>query len=404
MAEQALTLFIWEGTDKKGSRNKGELTGKNEIAVKAELRRQGIKPIKVKKKPKPLLGKSGKKITPKDIAIFSRQLATMLTAGVPLVQAFEIVGRGHENPNMQDLILTVKADVESGNTLAESLGKHPFYFDDLFCNLTNAGEQAGVLESLLHKIADYKEKTESLKGKIKKAMTYPIAVLVISFIVTAILLIFVVPQFEELFNGFGADLPAFTQFVVGMSRFMQEYWYAVFGGIGAVIYAVKQAKKRSRKFNEALDRTLLKLPVIGDMTNKAAIARYSRTLATMSTAGVPLVEALTSVAGATGNIVYSNAVLKMREDVATGQQLQQSMRQANLFPNMVIQMVAIGEESGKIDEMLEKVADFYEEEVDNAVDSLSSLIEPMIMAFLGVVVGGLVIAMYLPIFQMGSVV
>ncbi|MEE9397703.1 MAG: type II secretion system F family protein [Methylococcales bacterium] len=404
MAEQALTLFVWEGTDRKGSKNKGELTGKSEIAVKAELRRQGIKPIKVKKKPKPLFGKMGKKITPKDIAIFSRQLATMLTAGVPLVQAFEIVGRGHENPSMQELILAVKVDVESGNTLAESLGKHPLYFDDLFCNLTNAGEQAGVLESLLHKIADYKEKTETLKGKIKKAMTYPIAVLVISFIVTAVLLIFVVPQFEDLFNGFGADLPAFTQFVVGLSRFMQEYWYAVFGGIIGVIYVVKQTKRRSRKFNEMLDRTLLKVPVIGDIVNKAAIARYSRTLATMSTAGVPLVEALTSVAGATGNIVYSNAVLRMREDVATGQQLQQSMRQADLFPNMVVQMVAIGEESGKIDEMLEKVADFYEEEVDNAVDSLSSLIEPMIMAFLGVVVGGLVVAMYLPIFQMGSVV
>lgn len=403
-AQNTLTLFTWEGTDKNGSRTKGEVTSRTETTAKAELRRQGIKPIKVKKKPKPLFGKSTKKITTKDIAVFSRQLATMLAAGVPLVQAFDIVGKGHENPSMQDLILGIKAHIEGGNTLAESLGKHPLYFDELFCNLVNAGEQAGVLETLLHKIADYKEKTETLKAKIKKALTYPIAVMVIAFIVTAILLIFVVPTFEELFQGFGADLPVFTQMVIELSRFMQAWWWAVFGGIGLAVFGVSQLKKRSLTFNHALDKAVLKIPAIGTILHKASIARYARTLSTMSAAGVPLVEALTSVAGATGNIVYSEAILKMREEVATGQQLQQCMRATGLFPNMVVQMVAIGEESGSIDSMLEKVADFYEEEVDNAVDSLSSLIEPMIMAFLGVVVGGLVVAMYLPIFKLGAVV
>ena len=404
MATNTLTLFLWEGTDKKGSRTKGELSAKSELTAKAELRRQGIKPIKVKKKPKPLFGKATKKITTKDIAVFSRQLATMLSAGVPLVQAFEIVGRGHENPSMQDLLLGIKASIEGGLTLADSLAKQPLYFDELFCNLVNAGEQAGVLETLLHKIADYKEKTETLKGKIKKALTYPIAVLVVAFIVTAILLIFVVPTFEDLFAGFGADLPVFTQFVVGLSRFMQDWWWAIFGGIGLSVYGLLEAKKRSRPFNHKLDKLILWVPVIGEIMHKAAIARFARTLGTMSAAGVPLVEALGSVAGATGNIVYSNVVLKIREEVATGQQLQQCMRAAVLFPNIVIQMVAIGEESGSLDSMLEKVADFYEEEVDNAVDSLSSLIEPIIMAFLGVVVGGLVVAMYLPIFKLGAVV
>lgn len=401
MAQQI--LYLWEGLDKKGARTKGELSSRSETTARTELRRQGIKPIKVKKKPKPLFKKT-KKILPKDIAVFSRQLATMLSAGVPLVQAFDIVGRGHEKPSMQKLILDIKADVEGGSALAESLSKHPLYFDELFCNLVHAGEQAGVLETLLHKIAEYKEKTESLKGKIKKALTYPAAVIVIAFIVTAILLIFVVPQFEELFKGFGADLPVFTQLVIGLSRFMQAWWYAVFGGIAIIFFIFRNLKQRSRAFNHTLDKLVLRIPAIGTIIHKAAVARYARTLSTMSTAGVPLVEALNSVAGATGNIVYSDAVLKMREEVATGQQLQQSMRQTNLFPNMVIQMVAIGEESGSIDSMLEKVADFYEEEVDNAVDSLSSLIEPMIMAFLGIIVGGLVVAMYLPIFKLGSVV
>jgi type IV pilus assembly protein PilC len=404
MAKNELTLYVWEGTDRNGARMKGELSAKTENTARAELRRQGIKIVKLKKKPVPLFAGRKKKIIPKDIAVFSRQLATMMTAGVPLVQAFEIVGRGHENPSMQDLILGVKADVEGGNTLAESLRKQPLYFDELFCNLVQAGEQAGVLETLLHKIADYKEKTESLKGKIKKALTYPTAVIVVAVIVTAILLVFVVPQFEDLFKGFGADLPAFTQMVVNMSRFLRDEWYIVLGILLAVGFTFANLKRRSIAFNHFLDRLVLKIPVIGDIMRKAAIARFARTLSTMSAAGVPLVEALQSVAGATGNIVYSSAILQMRDEVATGHQLQLSMRQANLFPNMVVQMVAIGEESGSIDSMLSKVADFFEEEVDNAVDSLSSLLEPMIMAFLGVVVGGLVVAMYLPIFKLGAVV
>lgn len=404
MAKEELTLFVWEGTDKAGGRIKAEISSRTEIAARAELRRQGIKVIKIKKKPKPLFSARKKKITSKDICVFSRQLATMLSAGVPLVQAFDIVGRGHENPSMQDLLMTIKGDVEGGSPLAESLAKHPIYFDELFCNLVHAGEQAGVLETLLHKIADYKEKTESLKGKIKKALTYPTAVIIVAVIVTAILLIFVVPVFDDLFKGFGADLPAFTQMVVGMSRFMQAYWYVILGVLIVAGFILGRLKQRSVAFNHGIDRLALKLPVVGEIIRKAAIARFARTLSTMSTAGVPLVEALQSVAGATGNIVYGNAVLQMRDELATGHQLQLAMRQTSLFPNMVIQMVAIGEESGAIDSMLAKVADFFEEEVDNAVDSLSSLIEPMIMAFLGVVIGGLVIAMYLPIFKLGAVV
>lgn len=404
MAKNELTLFVWEGTDRAGARMKGEVSSKAENAARAELRRQGIKVIKIKKKPVPLFAGRKKKIVTKDIAVFSRQLATMMSAGVPLVQSFEIVGRGHENPSMQELILGIKADVEGGSPLAESLAKHPLYFDELFCNLVQAGEQAGVLETLLHKIADYKEKTESLKGKIKKALTYPTAVVVVAVVVTAILLVFVVPQFEDLFKGFGAELPAFTQMVVNMSRFMRDYWYILLGVVVGAGFVLANLKRRSVKFNHGLDRMILKMPIIGEIMRKAAIARFARTLSTMSAAGVPLVEALQSVAGATGNVVYGDAILQMRDEVATGHQLQLSMRQSNLFPNMVIQMVAIGEESGSIDSMLAKVADFFEEEVDNAVDALSSLLEPMIMAFLGVVVGGLVIAMYLPIFKLGSVV
>ena len=396
--------YIWEGTDNKGNRNKGEIIARSDAIVKAELRRQGIRPIKVKKKPKDILGSLGEKpIVAKDIAVFSRQLATMMASGIPLVQAFDIIGKGHEKPAMQDMLASIKADIEGGSTLAEGLGKFPLQFDELFCNLVEAGEHAGILEALLVKIAEYKEKTESLKAKIKKALTYPIAVLVVAVIVTAILLIFVVPQFESLFSGFGADLPAFTQMVVELSRFMQEWWWAVFGIMGGVVFAIMQIKKRSRKFNHLLDRLVLKLPIIGDIMNKAAIARYARTLSTMSAAGVPLVEALQSVSGATGNVVYSEAVLQMREQVATGLQLQQAMKNTGLFPHMVVQMVAIGEEAGSVESMLAKVADFYEEEVDNAVDSLSSLIEPMIMAILGILVGGLIIAMYLPIFMLGSV-
>ena len=406
MAEKAIkqNLFGWEGTDKRGNRVKGESTASSPAMVKAELRRQGITPLKIKKKSTLTSKAKKKKILPKDIAILTRQLATMMASGVPLVQAFEIIGQGHENPAMQELVLTIKNDIEAGNNLRDALAKHPLYFDELVCNLVEAGEAAGVLDTLLDKIATYKEKTEELKSKIKKALFYPTAVIIVAFIVTAILLIFVVPQFEDLFKGFGADLPAFTQLVINLSKFMQEYWWAVFGALGGAAYAFIQAKKRSRKFNHFLDRTILKMPVVGDIMTKAAIARYARTLSTMFAAGVPLVEALESVSGATGNIVYSDAVLRMRDNVATGQQLQLSMRQTGLFPNMVVQMVAIGEEAGSLDSMLAKVADFYEQEVDDAVDGLSSLLEPLIMAILGVLVGGLVVAMYLPIFKMGSVV
>ena len=404
MAKQELIIFSWEGMDKSGSRIKDNISARTETLARAELRRQGFKVIRIKKKSSSMLSLSKRKINTKDIAIFSRQLATMLSAGVPLVQAFDIVGRGHDNPSMQDLLMTIKADVEGGNTLADSLAKHPDQFDELFCNLVHSGEQAGVLESLLHKIAEYKEKTESIKGKIKKALTYPIAILVVSFIVTAVLLVFVVPQFEELFKGFGAELPAFTQMVVNMSRFLQHYWWMVLGILIAVGFVLSNLKRKSKAFNEGLDRFVLHIPVVGAIIRKAAIARFARTLSTMSSAGVPLVEALQSVSGATGNIVYGNAVLTMRDEVATGHQLQLVMRQLGIFPNMVVQMVAIGEESGSLDNMLGKVADFYEEEVDNAVDSLSSLLEPLIMSVLGVIIGGLIIAMYLPIFKLGSVV
>lgn len=404
MAKNQALVWIWEGVDRVGARQKGEVTSRSELVAKAELRRQGIRVVKIKKKSSPIFTFGKKKITPKEIAVFSRQLATMLKAGVPLVQSFEIVGRGHENPSMQEMLMNIKTDIEGGSQLAESLGKHPLQFDELFCNLVNAGEQAGVLETLLHKIADYKEKTESLKAKIKKALTYPAAVVVVAIIVTSILLFFVVPQFEELFKGFGADLPAFTQLVVNMSRFLQEWWYLVFGSMGLAIYLFMYFKKRSIPFNRLLDRISLRIPAIGNVLHKAAVARFARTLATMSSAGVPLVEALSSVAGATGNSVYGDAVLRIKDEVATGTQLQSAMTQQGIFPHMVVQMVAIGEESGALDSMLTKVADFYDEEVDNAVDSLSSLIEPIIMAFLGVVVGGLVIAMYLPIFKMGSAI
>jgi type IV pilus assembly protein PilC len=328
----------------------------------------------------------------------------MMSAGVPLVQSFEIIGRGHENPSMQDLILAIKADVESGSTLADSMAKHPLYFDELVCNLVNAGEQAGILEGLLDKIATYKEKTEALKAKIKKALTYPMAVIVVALVVTAILLIFVVPQFESLFKGFGADLPAFTRMVVDLSEWMQSYWWMALLSIGGAIYGFGQAKRRSVKFAHGLDRLSLKLPIIGEILTKAIIARYARTLSTMFAAGVPLVEAMESVAGTAGNAVYAEAILGMRDNVATGQQLQLSMAQTKLFPNMVVQMVAIGEESGSLDAMLSKVADFYEAEVDDAVDNLSSLLEPLIMSVLGILVGGLIVAMYLPIFKMGSAI
>lgn len=397
-------LFVWEGLDKRNNRVKGELHAATDAQARAELRRQGINPLKVRKKPKPLFAAKKKKIIPKDIAIFSRQLATMMSSGVPLVQAFEIIGKGHENPSMRDLVLAIKSDVEGGMALAEALRKHPNQFDQLTCNLVHAGEQAGILDSLLDKIATYKEKTEAIKAKIKKAMFYPIAVMVVAFVVTAILLIFVIPQFQAIFAGFGADLPALTIMVIKLSNVFVEWWWAIFGGIGLAGYTFFEAKKRSRKFDEALQRLSLKIPVVGDILSKGALARYARTLSTMFAAGVPLVEAMDSVAGAVGNVVYGNAVLKMRDEVSGGQSLNVAMAQAGVFPNMVCQMVAIGEEAGSIDTMLSKVADFYEEEVDNAVDAMSSLMEPFIMAVLGILIGGLVIAMYLPIFQMGQAV
>ena len=406
MAEKAVKLdtFVWEGVDKRGQRVSGENPGRSVALVRADLRRQGINPLKVKKKPKPLFGQRKKKIVPKDIAIFSRQLATMMASGVPLVQSFEIVGRGHENPSMRDLVLQIKNDVEGGGSLADALGRHPRQFDQLTCNLVHAGEQAGILEDLLNKIATYKEKTEAIKSKIKKAMFYPTAVIVVAFVITAILLIFVIPQFQDLFSSFGADLPALTKGVIALSEVFQAWWWAIFGGLGLAGYVFIEAKRRFPKFQNGLDKLSLKLPIIGTILNKAAIARYARTLSTMFAAGVPLVEAMESVAGAVGNVVYGDAVMRMREEVATGQSLTSSMTKTGLFPNMVVQMVAIGEEAGSLDAMLGKVADFYEQEVDDAVDGLSSLLEPLIMAILGGLIGTLVIAMYLPIFKMGEVV
>lgn len=397
-------MYTWEGADKSGKRVKGEISGTSDALIKATLRRQGISPLKVKKKPKPLLGGGRKKITTKDIAIFSRQMATMMSAGVPLVQSFEIVGRGHENPAMQDLILTIKGDVEAGNPLADALGKHPLYFDDLYVNLVRAGEAGGILETLLEKIATYKEKTEAIKSKIKKALFYPTAVLVVAFIITAILMIFVIPQFAELFQGFGADLPALTQLVIHLSDIFVARWYVIFGAIGLAVWGFITGKRRSAAFRRLLDRVSLKLPIFGSLLVKASVARFARTLSTLFAAGVPLVEAMSSVAGATGNAVYEEASLRIRDEIATGTQLQVAMRQTGLFANMVVQMVAIGEESGSVDSMLAKVADFYEREVDDAVDAMSSLMEPLIMAVLGTLIGGLVIAMYLPIFKMGQVV
>ena len=396
------TPFLWEGTNKAGKRVKGKSTAASEAAVRAQLRREGVVPTKVRKE-STLFQKSGK-VTPADIAIFSRQLATMLSAGIPLVQAFEIVGNGHDNPAMRKLIGAVKMDVEGGTALAQAMSKHPLHFDDLFVNLVEAGEQAGALETLLEKIATYKEKTEAIKKKIKKARTYPAAVMVVALVVTTILLIFVIPEFEALFQGFGADLPAFTRMIIDLSEFVRDKGWAVLmlivGGVMTYLYFYK----RSKKMREIQDRIMLKMPVVGSILTKAAIARFARTLSTMFSAGVPLVEALESVAGATGNIVYENGVMAIRDEVSTGQRLQVAMENTQLFPNMVIQMIAVGEESGSLDEMSSKVADFFEEDVDNAVDNMSALLEPLIMSILGVLVGGLVVAMYLPIFKMGSVV
>ncbi len=395
------TPFLWEGKDKRGKVVKGKSLAKDETALRAELRRQGVAPSRIKKQSASI---AGGKVTAGDIAVFSRQLATMLGAGIPLVQSFDIVGAGHEKASMQRLILDIKGDVEGGVSLHEALAKRPLHFDDLFVNLVEAGEQAGALESLLDKVATYKEKTEALKKKVKKALFYPTAVLAVAVIVTVILLVFVIPQFESLFKGFGADLPAFTQFVVNLSKFVQAKGIFIAVVIGAGAFAFVHTYKRSRKMRQNMDRMTLRVPIIGPIMRKAAIARFARTLSTMFAAGVPLVEAMESVAGATGNIVYEDATMAMRDEVATGTRLQRAMENTNLFPNMVVQMIAVGEEAGALDEMSGKVATFYEEEVDNAVDSMSSLLEPLIMAILGVLVGGLVIAMYLPIFKLGSVV
>jgi type IV pilus assembly protein PilC len=394
--------FNWQGTDSNGKKVKGKSMAASEAAVRSELRRRGVVASKVRKQ-STLFQASGK-VKPEDIAIFSRQLATMLTAGIPLVQSFDIIGKGHDNPAMQKLVMAVKADVEGGTNLADSLARHPLYFDELFVNLVAAGEQAGALESLLDKIATYKEKTEAIKKKIKKALFYPAAVVVVAFIVTTILLIFVIPEFENLFQGFGADLPTFTRKVIDLSVFVRTdgWWVAmlVAGSVSGYLYM----HKRSKKLRIIQDKIILKLPIIGPIMEKSCIARFARTLSTMFAAGVPLVEGLHSVAGACGNIVYEIAVLEIKDEVSTGSRLQMCMENTGLFPNMVIQMIAVGEESGSLDEMSAKVADFYEDDVDNAVDGLSSLLEPLIMSILGVLVGGLVVAMYLPIFKMGAVI
>jgi len=405
MAVKALktSTFAWEGTNKQGAKIKGEVSGQNPALVKAQLRKQGINPTKVRKKSASLFS-AGKKIKPMDIALFARQMATMMKAGVPLLQSFEIIGEGLDNPNMRKLVDDIKQHVAAGNSFAASLRTRPEHFDDLFCNLVDAGEQAGALEDLLDRVATYKEKTEALKAKIKKAMNYPIAVVLVAIIVSAILLIKVVPQFEIVFANFGAELPAFTQFVIGISQALQKWWFIILIVIFAAIFALGETKKRSEKFRNWLDRTALKAPIVGDIIYKSSVARYARTLATTFAAGVPLVEALDSVAGATGNIVFKNAVNKIKQDVSSGMQLNFSMRSTNVFPSMAIQMTAIGEESGALDMMLDKVASYYEAEVDNAVDGLTALMEPLIMSVLGVLVGGLIIAMYLPIFQLGAVV
>lgn len=402
-SKQEMQTFLWEGKDKRGKVMKGERVGRNEMLIKAELRQMGITPGRVKRKPKPLFGATGSRIKPKDIAVFTRQLATMLYSGIPLVQSFGIIGHAAENPRLKKLITDLRNSVESGSTLHEALAKHPVYFDDLYVNLVQAGEDAGVLDQVLNSIAGYKERIESIKGKIKKALFYPAAVVSVAIGVTALLLIMVIPQFEEVFKNFGADLPAFTRMVISASEFMQQRgWLLLIGG-GAAIYGIVQLRKRNRRFGHFIDRMSLKLPIIGSVLEKSALARFASTLSTTFAAGVPLVDALKTVAGATGNIVYEDAVNQIRDDVATGHSLQLAMQQTGVFPPMVIQMTAIGEEAGSLDAMLDKVASFYEEEVNNTVDALSSLLEPIIIVIVGVLVGGLVVAMYLPIFQMAAV-
>lgn len=397
-------LFIWKGTDKNGQQAKGEINASSRAMARAQLRQKGIQPRSVRKKPKPLFGERKKSIKPADVAVFSRQLATMMKAGVPLVQSFDIVADGLDNVSMRELVNTIKNDVAAGSGLAPALAKYPRHFDELFCSLVAAGEAAGTLETMLDRIATYKEKTEQLKAKIRKALTYPAAVIVVAIIVTGILLVRVVPQFAETFQGFGADLPAFTLFVLGLSEFTQQWWFALLVSMAACVYLFKELRLRSKGFATAIDRLMLKLPIFGVIVHDAVVARFSRTLSTTFGAGVPLVEALESTAGASGNAIYSQAILQIRDEVTTGSSLYQSIKGVGLFPNMLLQMVSIGEESGQLDEMLSKVADHYEEAVDNAVDNLSSLMEPMIMIILGLLIGGLMVAMYLPIFMLGSVI
>ncbi|MEP7044257.1 MAG: type II secretion system F family protein [Dokdonella sp.] len=399
-----MQTFTWVGIDKRGVKLKGEQVSKNVNLVKADLRKQGINPQSVKAKSKPLFGKAGKAIKGRDIAIFARQLATMMAAGVPMVQGFEIVAGGQSNPRMKDMLTDIKTDIEGGSALNEALAKYPIQFDELFCNLVRAGESAGVLDTVLDTIATYKENIENIKGKIKKAMFYPAAVLAVALLVACILLIFVIPQFEDVFKSSHAELPAFTQMLVDLSHFMVSYWYLMLGFMIAGVFALLALYKRSTAFQHFIGRSLLKIPVVGMILRQSAIARYARTLGVTFRAGVPLVEALDSVSNATGSIVYNDAVKRIREDVAVGHQLQLAMRQTGVFPNMVVQMVAIGEEAGALDKMLFKIAEFYETEVNNAVDALSSLLEPMIMVVIGLIVGSMVIGMYLPIFKLGSVV
>lgn len=397
------SMYKWEGKNRQGAPMSGQMAGQDAALVKAQLRKQGINPIKVRKKGIEIFS-AGKKITPMDVAVFTRQMATMMKAGVPLLQSFDIIIEGIENPNMRKLVDTVKQDVAAGNSFAVSLRKHPQHFDDLYCNLVESGEQSGALETLLDRVATYKEKTEALKAKIKKAMNYPLAVIAVAVIVTAILLIKVVPQFQEVFSSFGAELPAFTLFVIGISEFVQSDGWMIVVGFILFVFIFGRVHRTSEKFRNFIDRTLLKSPVIGNIIYNSSVARFGRTLATTFAAGVPLVDALDSVAGATGNVVFKDAVMKVKSDVSSGMQLNFSMRSTGVFPSMALQMTAIGEESGSLDEMLDKVATHYEAEVDNAVDGLTALMEPIIMSVLGVLIGGLIIAMYLPIFQLGAVV
>ncbi len=404
MASSVNQVYVFKGVDKKGHKVEGEVTSSSPVLAKAQLIKQGVRAKTVKKKSKPLFGSGSKPVKPLDIALFTRQMATMMKAGVPLVQSFDIVAGGSEKKSLSDLILSIREDVASGGGFAPSLSKHPKYFDELFCNLVESGEQSGALETMLDRIATYKEKTEQLKSKIKKAMTYPIAVIVVAVVVTGILLVKVVPQFAETFASFGADLPAFTLFVLGLSELAQAHWLKFLLGVGILLFVFSKLKEKSKGFRIALDKLTLRLPIVGQIVFMSIIARYARTLSTTFSAGVPLIEALDSVSGATGNYIYQQAVLRIRDEVSTGTQLNVAMSHTKLFPPMVVQMTTIGEESGALDDMLDKAASYYEEQVDNLVDNLTTLLEPMIMSVLGILVGGLMVAMYLPIFQIGQAI